>query len=86
MNQHVCYDNVDTFLNAVCSISKCHNIYYLWRSVARDPNDAFILELAIRTAADFIITFNSKDFSNASDFGVKLAMPREFLQFVGDIP
>jgi putative PIN family toxin of toxin-antitoxin system len=86
MNEHISDGNVEPFLEAVCSISKCHNIYYLWRSVARDPNDAFILELAIRISADFIITFNARDFSNASDFGVKLATPREFLQFVGDIP
>ena len=86
MNEHISFGNVEPFLEDVCSISKCHNIYYLWRSVANDPNDAFILELAIRVNADFIITFNTKHFSRASDFGVKLATPKEFLQFVGDIP
>jgi putative PIN family toxin of toxin-antitoxin system len=78
--------DVDVFLDGLCSISKGHNIYYLWRLLAKDPNDAFILELAVRINADFIITYNSKDFSNAVDFGVKLVTPKEFLQFVGDLP
>jgi predicted nucleic acid-binding protein len=35
--------------------------------------------------ADFIITYNAKDFPAAADFGIKLATPKEFLQFVGDL-
>lgn len=86
MTEHISFANVEPFIESVCSISKCHEIFYLWRSVAIDPNDAFILELAIRINADFIVTFNSKHFSNAADFGVKLTTPRDFLKFVGDIP
>lgn len=86
MEGFISHENVDLFIDAICSISECHDIYYLWRLLARDPNDAFILELAVRINADFLITYNPKDFSNASDFGVKLATPKEFLQFVGDLP
>jgi len=86
MNEHILFENVEPFIESVCSISEHHEIFYLWRPISIDPNDAFILELAIRINADFIITFNSKHFSNAADFGVKLATPREFLRFVGDIP
>ncbi len=86
MNDHILPANVEPFIESVCSISTCHEIFYLWRSIAINPNDAFILELAVRVNADFIVTFNSKHFTNAGDFGVKLATPREFLRFVGDIP
>jgi putative PIN family toxin of toxin-antitoxin system len=77
--------DVDIFLNGLCSISEHHNIYYLWRLLAKDPNDSFILELAVRVNADFIITYNPKDFPAAVDFGIKLATPKEFLQFTGDL-
>lgn len=77
--------DVDLFLDGLCSIAKCHDIYYLWRLLAKDPNDAFILELAVRVNADFIITYNSKDFSAAEYFGIKLTTPKEFLAFVGDL-
>lgn len=39
--------DVEIFLNGLCSISEHHNIFYLWRLLAKDPNDSFILELAV---------------------------------------
>ena len=77
--------DVDIFLNGLCKISECHDIFYLWRLLAKDPNDAFILELAVRVNADFIITYNTKDFPAAVDFGIRLVTPKEFLQFTGDL-
>jgi len=85
MAKFISDSDVDSFLNGLCSIAKCHDIYYLWRLLAKDPNDSFILELAVRVNADFIITYNSKDFPAANDFGVKLTTPKEFLAFVGDL-
>jgi putative PIN family toxin of toxin-antitoxin system len=86
MDSFVSEPEIDTFLDGLCAISECYDIYYLWRLLAKDPNDAFILELAVRVNADFLITYNSKDFPAAAEFGVKLATPKEFLLFVGDLP
>lgn len=77
--------DVDIFLDGLCSISEYHEIFFLWRLLAKDPNDAFILELAVRVNADFIITYNKKDFPAAADFGIKLVTPKEFLEFTGDL-
>ena len=85
MNNFILETDVDIFLNGLCKISECHDIFYLWRLLAKDPNDAFILELAVRVNADFIITYNKKDFPAAADFGIKLVTPKEFLQFTGDL-
>ena len=85
MNDFIAESDVDIFLNGLCTIAKCHDIFYLWRLLAKDPNDAFILELAVRINANFIITYNAKDFSAAADFDIKLVTPKEFLQFVGDL-
>ena len=85
MNLSVSKTDVDVFLDGLCAIAENHNIFYLWRLLAKDPNDAFILELAVRAGADFIITYNKKDFLAAESFGVKLATPKEFLQYVGDL-
>ena len=78
--------DVDVFLNGLCAIAVCHDIFYLWRLLAKDPDDSFLLELAVRANADFIITYNPKDFPAAASFGIKLATPREFLQLLGDLP
>lgn len=85
MKDIVSETDVDVFLDGLCSIAEFHEIFYLWRLPAKDPNDAFILELAVRARADFIITYNKKDFPVAESFGVKLVTPKEFLQFVGDL-
>ncbi len=77
--------DVDIFLDGLCTIAEFNDIFYLWRLLAKDPNDAFILELAVRVSADFIITYNKKDFPAAADFGIKLVTPKEFLEFVGDL-
>jgi predicted nucleic acid-binding protein len=85
MNSFISESDVDVFLDGLCVISENHEIFFLWRLLAKDPNDAFILELAVRVNADFIITYNAKDFPAAADFGIKLVTPREFLEFVGDL-
>ncbi|HEX9961998.1 MAG TPA: putative toxin-antitoxin system toxin component, PIN family [Pyrinomonadaceae bacterium] len=85
MKDFISESDVDDFLNGLCAIAENHDIFFLWRLLAKDPNDAFILELAVRVNADFIITYNAKDFPAAADFGIKLATPKEFLQFVGDL-
>ena len=85
MNNFIAESDVDIFLNGLCTIAECHDIFYLWRLLAKDPNDAFILELAVRVTADFIVTYNKKDFPAAADFGIKLVTPKEFLIFTGDL-
>lgn len=85
MNDFVSATNTDIFLDGLCAIAENHDIFFLWRLLAKDPNDAFILELAVRVNADFIITYNAKDFPAAADFGIKLATPKEFPEFVGDL-
>ncbi|MGH9946352.1 MAG: putative toxin-antitoxin system toxin component, PIN family [Pyrinomonadaceae bacterium] len=76
---------VDIFLDGLCSISQYCEIFFLWRLLSKDPKDAMIIELAVRANADFLITYNPKDFVALVDFGVKLISPREFLRFVGDL-
>lgn len=77
-------DLADELIDGLCTNAVCHDIFFLWRSFVRDPNDAFVFELAVRTNTDYLITFNKKDFPASSEFGVKLATPREFLDIGGE--
>ena len=85
MQRFISLEEVTKTINAISSISQFHKIFYLWRFLSRDPDDNFILELAIKANADYIITFNKKDLSPALEFGVRLVTPREFLESVGDL-
>lgn len=78
-------DSIDVFLDGLCAISNQHDIFYLWRPLALDPDDDFLLELAVRAQADFIVTYNTSDLLAATQFGIVLVTPKEFLQRMGEL-
>ncbi|MBD2365304.1 putative toxin-antitoxin system toxin component, PIN family [Anabaena minutissima FACHB-250] len=78
-------EDIDNVIEAICAISNQCNIFYLWRPVARDPDDDFVIDLAVECQADFIITYNQKDLQAAEKFGIRVLTPKEFLQQVGEL-
>jgi predicted nucleic acid-binding protein len=44
-----------------------------------------ILELAVESESDYIITFNKKDFEGTDRFGIKVVTPKELFRIIGDI-
>ena len=53
-------------------------------SSRQNLNDDFLLELAVKSNS-IIVTLNGKDFKPASEFGLKVMTPKEFLQYIGEI-
>jgi predicted nucleic acid-binding protein len=43
------------------------------------PKDDFVLELALESRTDLLVTFNTRDFVGAERFGVRVISPRDFL-------
>ena len=84
MGEFLSNEFADEFIDGLCTNAVCHDIFFLWRLFVRDPDDAFVFELAVRTSSDYLITFNKKDFPASSEFGVKLVTPREFLEIIGE--
>jgi putative PIN family toxin of toxin-antitoxin system len=76
---------IDDILDYLCSSANLREIFYLWRPALRDPKDDFVLELAVESECDFIITFNVKDFVGIEKFGLTAVTPREFLRLLGEI-
>ena len=76
---------IDKILNYICASSKHHKIYYLWRPLLKDEKDDMVLELAVSSNSDYIITFNKKDFVGAEKFGIRILSPKEFLEVIGEI-
>lgn len=70
---------VDDVIDYVCANSEHHKIFYLWRPVLKDPDDDFVLELAVKAQAA-IVTWNVADFKKASTLGITVVDPRTFLQ------
>lgn len=69
---------IDDIIDFICAKAMHHEIFYLWRPVLKDPDDDFLLELAVKANA-MIITWNLADFKRASSFGIKVMTPRDFL-------
>ncbi len=73
---------VSDIINRVAQISHKQTIYYLWRNILPDPKDDMVLELAVASGATHIITFNKKDLKPASEFGISVVQPSEFLPLI----
>lgn len=79
-------DDIDMVLDGICSQSRLHRSYFTWRPVANDPDDDLVLEAAIASHSDFIVTFNKRDFTDSRKFGIKCLTPKEFLILVEELP
>ena len=77
--------DIDDILDYLCKIANKREIFYLWRPFLKDPGDDFVLELAVESQSDFIITYNLKDFKGIEKFGLKAVTPREFLKLIGGL-
>ena len=71
-------EEIDDVIDYLCSKAVLDKIFYLWRPVLKDPDDDFVLELAVKANAT-IVTWNVADFKRAVRFGVVVMTPREFL-------
>jgi putative PIN family toxin of toxin-antitoxin system len=76
---------IDDIIDFICAVGIETEIFYLWRPFLSDPKDDFVLEWAINSHADFIVTHNKKDFKNVEQLGVNVLSPKEFLKLTGGI-
>lgn len=70
---------IDIVLDFFLSKSSIREIFYLWRPILKDPKDDLVLEVAVESQSEFIITFNKKDFRGIDRFGIKAVTPQEFM-------
>ncbi|WP_339381460.1 putative toxin-antitoxin system toxin component, PIN family [Brasilonema bromeliae] len=78
-------EDIDNIIEALCAIANKRKIFYLWRPMLNDPDDDFLVDLAVESQADYIITYNQKDLQPAEKFGIKVVTPKQFLQEMGEI-
>ena len=78
-------EEILAFLRYLCKIANRQKIFYLWRPWLKDPKDDMVLELAVASNSQFIITYNLKDFSNIQKFGIKAITPKDFLHRIKEV-
>jgi uncharacterized protein len=73
-------EQVELF-NAYLSCCKWNNIYYAWRPNLKDEDDNFLIELAVASGAEVILTYNTKDFEETQLlFRHRVLTPENFLK------
>ena len=77
--------DIDDVLDYICTVAVHQKIFFLWRPYLRDPEDDMILELALNSGCETIITFNKRDFEQVEKFGISIMTPKEFLKSIGEI-
>ena len=80
------FADVEAVIDYICRVASHRTIYYLWRPVLSDPQDDLVLELAVESGAEYIVTHNIRHFAEASRFGVRAVTPGEYLRRVRVIP
>jgi predicted nucleic acid-binding protein len=74
------------FVDDLCLISHHQKINFLWRPFLKDYKDDMVLETAFNAKAEYIVTYNTKDFTNVfQNFGIKIIAPKEFLESIGEL-
>lgn len=74
--------SINKLLDLICALSEHQQIFYLWRPLEPDEDDAHVLELAVAAKCDTIVTFNKRDFTRAQGFGISVSTPAEFIQII----
>ena len=69
------------FVAAVVALAVPIAVHYRWRPQLRDPSDEMVLEAAVNSKADALLTFNMRHFQPAArSFGLQVQRPGEFLR------
>ena len=67
------------FLRYLASIAHLQDVHFLWRPFLRDPDDDMVLECAVASGSQYIVTHNVKDFKRAPELKVNAITSAEFL-------
>lgn len=71
---------IEEILDFLCLISEHQKIYFLWRPQLPDAKDDHLLELAIASKTQTIITHNNRNFKGIDKFGIQSVSPKELME------
>jgi len=71
---------IDDVLDYICRVARRQRIFFLWRPFLRDPKDDMLLELAMASRSDRIVTHNVRHFDGIEQFAVRPLTPGDFLR------
>lgn len=67
------------FVRYLASVAHLQDVHFLWRPFLRDPDDDMVLECAVASGCEFIVTHNVRDFRRIEELNVRAITPADFL-------
>jgi putative PIN family toxin of toxin-antitoxin system len=74
------------FLRYLASVAHLQDVHFLWRPFLRDPDDDMVLECAVASSCQFIVTHNMRDFRGTESLKVRAITPADFLTLLRNSP
>ena len=75
-------DDALAFLRYLASIAHLQDVHFLWRPFSRDPDDDMIVECAVASGCEYIVTHNVKDFRRVEELKVQAITPAALLNLL----
>jgi putative PIN family toxin of toxin-antitoxin system len=75
--------DINDILAYIAAVANKRDIFFLWRPFLKDPKDDMMLEVAVESNSEFIISHNVRDFIGVDKFGITVISPNEFLKIIG---
>jgi predicted nucleic acid-binding protein len=75
----VSVEGVQGYLRYLVSLAHHQDVHFLWRPFLHDPDDDMVLECAVASSSQYIVTHNVKDFRRVPELKVQAITPADFL-------
>ena len=83
---HISARSRELILDYLCVHAVPVEVHFLWRPFLGDADDEMVLEAALASGAQHIVTHNLKDFTKAPELGVRPISPGGFLKRLELLP
>ena len=70
------------YLRYLASMAHLQDVHFLWRPFLSYPDDDMVLECAVASGSQFIVTHNIRDFRRVEELKVQAIKPADFLNLM----
>jgi hypothetical protein len=74
------------YLRYLASIAHLQDVHFWWRPFLSDPDDDMVVECAVDSGSQFIVTHNIKDFRRVEELKLQAVKPVDFLNLLRTSP
>ena len=78
----VTVDAVLGYLRYLVSLAHLQDVHFLWRPFLHDPDDDMVLECAMASGSQYIVTHNVRDFRRIDELQIQAVTPADFLRLL----